>query len=508
MRTNLLISVVAIAIVAPGCGKKKKDDPAATQSGGTVSGIGATLPAGVATNLAVSSVTAIPDASAFVASSSQSASSLWLEGNNDFNLVTGTPPDFKDVSGNLSLYLTGDTSALVNAIDADRALNTAAGWADMKAQLATFFQAQQKCQIMEHTARIVSRLKEDTGTLCMLKNIGSIGDKVFSVKSGAPIADLTKVFGADTNDKLLQFAMGDGKTFRFEIKGTSNLANGYQLTMTQCDTNNKPTQQNIVKIDNAAGSYSFTSKRNDVDGAKARVANFSLAGAMVADGKGGYIVDTSKARTVTYANSGTFGAFTSSNQGSLAINGNVLDATFFESHAGGDPNGKSSTGIQKDRLSVQYTGTSSDDLAIFQGANQSVSDFTGMKSDGTSFSQSHAGSIAFAFDSAMSPQYATQATSTYLNTVASVDFTKDPILSQTAPAAPDVVMDATQCTQAATTILAFATGSEALIEPVQKTCNDFKQQKNGNMCEALRSVEQKVFQAMNFRKTATGSAEN
>ena len=295
----------------------------------------------------------VPDASSFVASQSSTAGSLWLGENNDFNLVTGTPPSFKDVgadSTSIQKYLTGDYATLSATIEADRA---AKNWDGMKTLLATYFQADSKCAVMEQTARIVSRLKEDTNTLCMLKTLGAEGDKAFKVTSGTAIADLTTIFSASTDDKVLQINDSPTTSVMFDIKGTTSVPNGFQMTMTMCDATHVPTQQNVLTIDNNAGTITFSAKRNEIKENNANTSNFTLSGAMVADGKGGYTVDTAKGRTVSFAQKGTYGGFASANQGKLAISGNVLNTTFFETHTGSDQNGKSMNGSQQNALSVQ-----------------------------------------------------------------------------------------------------------------------------------------------------------
>ncbi len=507
MKNKIFITTAALSLVIAACGKKKSSTTTPETSTTTTSTTGSTPAAGSST-LAVSSLTVVPDASSFVASQSSTAGSLWLGENNDFNLVTGTAPSFKDVgadSTSIQKYLTGDYATLSATIEADRA---AKNWDGMKTLLATYFQADSKCAVMEQTARIVSRLKEDTNTLCMLKTLGAEGDKAFKVTSGTAIADLTTIFSASTDDKVLQINDSPTTSVMFDIKGTTSVPNGFQMTMTMCDATHVPTQQNVLTIDNNAGTITFSAKRNEIKENNANTSNFTLSGAMVADGKGGYTVDTAKGRTVSFAQKGTYGGFASANQGKLAISGNVLNTTFFETHIGSDQNGKSMNGSQQNALSVQYTGSSTDDLVIYQGAGANSSSFTGINGDGASFTQAHAGNIAFAFDNTQAPEYATQTTSTYLDTVVSVDFTKDPILSQTAPAAPDVTMDATKCTATPTTVLKFADKADAVLGPAQATCNDFRQKNNGSMCDGLRQVQQKINNAMYFRQKATGSAEH
>ena len=89
----------------------------------------------------------------------------------------------------------------------------------------------------------------------------------------------------------------------------------------------------------------------------------------------------------------------------------------------------------------------------------------------------------------------------------SVDFAKDAILKQSAPATPDIAMDATKCTATPTTVLKFVDNVEAVLKTAKATCEDFRQKTNGSMCNGLRAVQQKINNAMQFREKATGSAE-
>ena len=504
MINKMIITTAVLGLAGGACAKKKAATTPTDTTETTTASTTTTIAAGSST-LAVASLASVPDASSFVASASTTASALWLGENNDFNLVTGTPPSFKDIgvdSTSISKYLTGDFATLAASIETDRA---AKNWSGVKTSLATYFEADGKCAVMEQTARIVSRLKEDTNTLCMLKSLGTLGDKAFAVSSGTAITDMTTVFTATAADKVLQIIDSPTSSVMFDIKGTTSVPNGFQMTMTMCDKDKVPTQQNILLINNTAGTITFSAQRND--GAKGGTSNFALAGAMVADGKGGYIVDTAKGRTVNFAQAGTFGDFTSSNQGSLAISGNILNTVFFTTHSGKDPNGKTSSGSSQNALSVQYTGTSTDDLVIYQGAGKNIGSFTGTNGNGESFTQVRSGTVAFAFDNTKSPQYPTQTTSVYLDTVTSVDFAKDAILKQSAPATPDIAMDATKCTATPTTVLKFVDNVEAVLKTAKATCEDFRQKNNGSMCNGLRAVQQKINNAMQFREKETGSAE-
>ncbi|MCX6106915.1 MAG: hypothetical protein NTY08_13905 [Proteobacteria bacterium] len=478
---------LGVALVSGACSKKSSsnsDDPANSDSGtGTNS----------STSFIVSSLSSIPDLDTFIKSQSTSAA-LLSTNQSGLGLVTGTPPGFKDIGSsatNIQTNLTGNTTTLATDVETAR---SSSDWTGLRTKLETFHAANAKCQVMEHTARLVTRLKEDTGTLCMLKNIGSQGDKVFTVTSGTAIADLTSVFAAAAEDKVLQIKQPDGGTIMFDIKGTNTLPTGFQLTMTMCDENNAPTQQNAIVIDNTTRSLTFTSKRNDASKGGAN-GNFKFVGSLVSDGAGGYVPDTAAARTVDYSGGGTFGSFTSSDQGKLTISGNLLNAIFFSSHSGTDGNGRSMAGTIKDALSVEYTGTGSDSLVIYQGAGKNTGTFAGKDGSGSDFTNSRSDTIGFSFDNTASPQYKTETTSTFLDTVNAIDFATDPILSQTEPAAPDTTMDATKCTATATTVLNFAPNSESFMKAAKATCDTFPQHDNARMCDSLRSLEQRFHNA-------------
>ncbi len=482
--------LLAITIAAAACGKKKADDDAAATTDAPP----------------VSNLSAVPDAQLFLASNPKTSLTL----GSSSNAIVGTAPFFKDVSGNLATYLTGDTTTLAAQIKANR---DASNWTAMKAQFDGFFQAQSKCQLMEATARIASRLTEDTSTLCVLKGMGQNGKDVFQVVSGAAIADLTTVFAASDADKVLSIATpGDdsgASKIIFQIPSTTNPANkGYNLTMTMCDANGKPTQQNIVLIDNSAKTMSFTSKRQDKEGGNTRSANFVLTGSLTSDGKGGVIPDATKDRKVTYANVGTFGTMSSSNQGSLTVTSDsILNAIFISTHSGKDQNANDMSNAQKNAISVAFSGTKLSDMVIKEGAGKDQSTFTGKFGDGAAGTNTHSGTIAFSFDNTKSPQYTTQTASSFLTTVNAVDFTTDPILKQTAPAAPDVTMDATACTATITTSLKMASGAKSTVDGVMKSCNEHPNKNNGNMCEGLRNSQQVINDAVNTRKKATGNDE-
>ena len=488
MSTRLKLSVLTI-LIAVSCGKKKSDDEDTTSS-----------------TPVVANLSTVPDAGAFIATSKGPG---LIGGSGD--VTVGTPPLFADVSKDVKTELTGDYSSLLTQIEANRAANK---WTDMKPQFDTFFAGQSKCQLMEATARIVSRLSEDTGTLCVLKALGAKGPSVFQVVSGTPMADLSTVFGATATTKILKISTpGDdsgASNVMFQILGTTDATNkGFSLTLTMCDATNKPTQQNIVTIDNSTGAMVFNSKRLDKENGNTRAANFTLSGTLVSDGNGGAIPDLTKPRMVTYANQGTFGSMASSNQGSLTITPqSVLNAIFMQTNSGTDPNGNAMNNLQKNVISVSYSGTKLSNIVIKEGAGADLSTFNGKFGDGNNGSNTHTGSIAFNFDNTKIPMYTTQTASDFLTTVNAVNMATDPILKQSAPAAPDTTMDANACTAAPTTVLKMTAGAKPIMDSVMGSCNDNSHKNNGNLCEGLRNAQQTVNNAVFFRFNATGKKDN
>ena len=501
MKKKILIGLAALSTASAGaCSKKSSNSTDSTGSNSTTS---TAEPLG--SLISVSTLALMPELDSFLKAKSSSASlaaALALSDRGDgYSLVTGTPPKFTEIAGNMSTYLTGDVATLGSDI---ASLTGNPSSADLKAKITSFLDAESKCAVMEHTARLVQRLRQDTAPLCLLKAMGPVGDKILKVASGAPVADLTKVFTPDADDKTLQIGMTDKGQPHYEmvqIKGTTSNPNGYHVVYTTCLTASKTGfRQNTLDIDNTTGIMTFKSISNgSIDDVKAKPnASFTLTGNIVADGSGGVIPDTSKLRTVTYNEAGTMGDRAGTNQGILKIIDNELNATFFGSESGTDQGGNAMVRTDKTALNVQYTGGSTSDLVVFQGAGRSIMTMTGGSHTNIA---DHA--IGFNFDNTASPNYATTTSSDYVTRIAAVNFATDPVLSLAQPTAPDVTtLDSTPCTATPTTVLGLTDRPEdnSVYGAALSACNSFPAEKSGNMCDSLRGQEHKVNEGMKARK--------
>ncbi len=499
--TSSLVGL-GLAIANYGCSSDDDDDEVAAVE---TAAAGSTTVSASTSGLGVSNLAAIPDLDSFLKSKSTTAG---------LALVTGTPPKFTDIAGNMTTYLTGDVTTLGATIETYRQ-NT--NWTAMKAELGKFLEAEAKCATMEHTARIVQRLKEDSAPLCLLKAVGPVGDKVFKVASGTAISDLTTVFKPTAEDKVLQIGLTDKGQKKYEIvqiTGTTNNPNGYKIVYSTCITATKKAfRQNTIDINNTTGVVTVKSYKHgaiDDKGVKPN-ATFTMSGYVVADGVGGVTPDTSKARTVNYAMAGTLGTLNSSNQGALTISSNELAATFFSSESGTDKGGNTIKRSLKTALNVQYTGSSTTDLVIYQGAGRSVTSFEGTNPEGAAFTISNDQTTGLDFNNTLAPQYTTVTSSTYLTSVAAVDFSADVILKQTIPTDPDMeLIDSAPCSATPTTVLAFVDKPEdnTTYSAALASCNSFPAEKSVNMCDDLRNQSRTVNNAMRARKVATGSTKD
>ena len=512
MNVQILIGCLAAASVGVSGCSKKKSDSTDSSSGTSVNSLSTGKGA---VDLAIASLSSIPAADTFLTSSSDSAAlaaALALNTRPDgYSLSSGTAPKFTDLSTDLATYLTGDVAATMTALDQDL---TSHDWADMKTQIGKFFDAEAKCAVMEHTARIVERLREDTAALCLLQAVGPIGNEVLKWVSGAPIEDLTTVFTPDATDKILQIGMTDKGQPHYEIvqiSGSTTNPSGYHAVYSTCNTATKKAfRQNTVDLDNTTGILTFTSARDgsqDDHGVRPS-ATFSLTGTLTKDAAGNAIPDVTKVRTVKYAGVGAFGQLTSTEQGLLNIQANELSATFFSKETGNDKAGNAGTRTDKTALDVQYTGSGTADLVIYQGAGHSQLSMSGTIG-ATAISNSNDHTIGFTFDDTVAPNYATEATSTFLDNVAAIDFTTDAMLSQAEPTGPDMAtIDSTACTATPTTLIGYVAKPEtsAVYTDAVKACAATPAEKAASMCDGLRDDEHRANVGMQARKVATGSA--
>ncbi len=512
MKLKIITGLTIVAgISAASCGKKKSSSTDTTTA---ASGTTTTTTAAAGSVVSVSSLALVPDADTFLKSTSTSlADSLALEDRGDgYSLVTGTPPNFTDIAGSLAKYLTDDVSTLSTAIATAKG---SSDWDSLKSQATKFFDAEAKCGVMEHSAHIIQRLRQDTAPLCLLKAAGAVGDKVYKVVSGDAISDLTQIFVPISTDKILQIGLTDKNQPHYEmvkITGTTTNPNGYHAVYSTClSSSKKPFRQNIIDVNNTTGIMSFTSTVNgaiDDKGAKPN-ALFSLKGYIVSDGAGGAVADTSKARSVAYAAAGGFGQLTTTEQGALTITADELKATFFNSETGTDGKGNAATRSDKSVLDVQYSGTGTSDLVIAQGAGRSILTMAGTVG-GVAITNTNDHSIGFAFDNTQTPQYTTVTSSTYLTNIASIDFTTDLILKATAPTAPDMTtIDDTGCTATPTTVLNYVDKPEdnTTYAAALASCNVFPAEKSANMCDVLRNVEHDINGALKARKDVKGDTK-
>ena len=487
-------AAVTLIIASSGCGTKAVKD----SSENSVS-------------LSSASLANIPNAENFLKSTQSNASltdAAML--NDELNLSSSAPPKFSDISSHLLTYLTGDVATLAQNIDGDR---NNQNWSGMKTKLGTFFEAETKCGVMEHTARIIERVKEDNAPLCLLQNIGPVGDQVYRVVSGAPIADLKSVFTPGASDKILQIGLTDRGQPHFEIvqvKATSD--SGYHIVHTMCLTaSGKAFHQSSVDVDFATGTMTLKSLKNGaLDDREVKPASsFSMVGSLVSDSAGNFIVDTAKIRKINYAEAGQIGQLSAANQSALSISGNELIASFFAAESGLDQLNNSMSRSDKTALDVQFSGSGISDLVIFQGAGRSILSMSGTNSAGASSSNINDRTIGFNFDSNASPQYATVSSSSYVTNIGAVNFLTDPVLKQASPTAPDIAsIDQSPCAAKPTTVLQFIDRPEqnGVFSAALKSCNAIPARDHRNMCDSLRNLEHGINNAMFMRKAATGSA--
>ena len=471
-----LLMILSGVIMFSGCGSSKKDSDTTTTTN-------------------VQSLTLVPDTDTMVASNSSTTSLL----------TTGTPPFVKDITpDNMATYFTGNVTTLLSQIEAAR---SSRNWDSVKTLVQTFYEGNAKCQVIEQTSRILTKLRGETSDLCMLKGLGK-ETGLFTVRSGTAIEE-GMFFTPVEKDVVRKFDTGD-RSHVFQIQGTSTEANVYQLTMTSC-LNTTALRAFRVRVDNAARTLKITvaAKAND-RGVTTNQASFELTGGIKKDGDS-YVADTAVAREVTASGKGSFtnGGNTNSfaENGKLTISGDVMTAITMTRNTGGS-SANPFNNLMRNAISVQFNGTGINDLVVYQGAGKNRSVMTGTH-NGNSISQDRTQSIGFDFNNTVSPQYTTVSTGTYVDNVAAVNFATDSILSQTAPADPVLTLASdANCQLTADSVIGMAQGSFAKMAAISAECNTNKiGESQSRLCQTLREGENAVQFAIKDRKDTGGKTD-
>lgn len=483
-RAWLICGMVAFGLGTISCSKKKStgddDDDSST---GSVSSTGAAGKGG--TTVSVSTMAALPNVEDMVKTSTGAALNL---------AVNGEPLKFADITAdNVEEYLTGSVTTLLTEIAAAKASHT---WDTVKAVGTTFRQGEEKCHIMQDAGRQLSALSQNTNDACMMAQIDKPGAGILKYASGEEVAD-GGFFAAADVDKVRVITMGkEGRKIVAQVQGKNTEAGIYQVALTFCQADGTSDNGTKIRIDNNARkmtlSIAHNGTRTDGTATQTHVGSGDVTGylKLAADGTT-YVFDETQPRTVNIIDKGAEGSTTHAFNASLEISGDILTSKFIGQNTFTDLEGKLSSGTNRGGTSLRFAGTKASDVVIYEGAGSHKGSFT----RGTEAAFEHSDVVGFEYDETQAPKYVTVDTSTYLDTVNAFDFDTDPILSLTAPAAPDASLnDATNCALTADSTY-FINGQAPALVDAKAACEPHFDRADGT-CNELQNQEHAIWDAI------------
>lgn len=476
--------VISAALVVSGCSSDDDDDSS--------------------TSTSVSSLNSIPDVSSLLVSSSTSLHGGGLQLAESADAVVGTPPAFSTLSAsNLETYLIPEVSTLVSNITS--AANSQ-DWTTFDTHMGNFRDGQAKCYVMQDAARQIADLSEASTSSCYMKKIDpETGTRAMTYVSGTEVAQGEYFKPAESTVyramQLYNFGLQStpDETIIFEIQGTSVESGVYQVGLNFCSSSGDLRQKEIIRVDNNTGTLTVTTTRSGsstYEGQSQTYArNITLTASLLQGSDGSISFDPAATRSMVIRGRDSSSSFTGSYNGTLDVSGNTLTAKFIFT---GEESSNNSTFTfsEKSAAIVKYSGSSFDDVAIFEGAGKRSGTFN----DGSS-SFEHSDDIIFEYDETASPRYKTVTETDLSTALAAIDFTTDSTLSQSSPAAPDTTLDSSICSQTPDSVYSIDANSEAMTA-VSQACEAKFDSGKSRICNSIRQVEDQIWSKLNQRNQA------
>lgn len=483
-RSGIAIAVLAVTF---SCGKKKDDD----ESRVSITSVGG--------------LSALPDASSVTSSTKAS-----LTG--DADSVTGTPPTLSSFSAdNMEKYLTGTIADILTAMTTAK---NSGDWTTIKTKADQFRESSAKCQQIEDVGRTMMILNENTSDLCYMAAVGKSGAGALEYVSGTTYED-GEIFKPGTDDRVVQITYGKDVR-KFLIYGTTSVPTGYKVAFSRC-VDSKPKDYSVVTVDSTAGTFvlSNTGSRPLKENMTADDFYFKLEGGIAYDDSTkAYIFDKTKDRTITAKNYRVDPTRSNTVVGILSVAAdNILSKLFMKDVF--DVKNREGTSVTQTeiRKAINYenfSGTTGDDIQVYQGAGYQYGSVSNSSLGSTAFEREN--TVGFEFDNTKTPQYNTVTTGDYVDKVKTLSAgiaTLDPFTGLTAPGLPDALPEdaTTLCAKTADTVVKAKPREDAVIVAIEKSCSDKRQLAKGrSLCDAIREGEVKVTQFLNDRRTAVPSA--
>jgi hypothetical protein len=450
----------------------------------------------------VDSLSSIPDIGTLLVASD--SGSLALQDSAD--AVTGTPPKFKDISAdNVETYLSGDVDTLITELSSAVDSND---WDTVDAKVAQFRNGQAKCQIMQDASRQIGDLASASTSSCYMRKIDDPDrtDRLVEYVSGEEV-EQGNFFkpAAETVVRAMQLANdpyakenGGKETIYFEIQGSGVEPGVYQVSLNFCSDDGKLRNKETIRVDNNEGTlttsmYSGGTDSHEYDGqtfTQTYAHEMALSAGLTENADGDIEFDPTQARTMsikgTYESDSDSGAF----NGEIKVKDGTLTTKFIGQHSSSF-DGQEFSFTDKGASVVRYTGSTMNDVSIYEGAGKRSGSFD----DGNN-SDTFTEDVGFEFNEDAAPQYDTVTSSDYITAVNEIDFATDELLKNDSPQDPDAssVDDNSICSQTPVSVYKLDM-SQAGMQDVASSCEvGFRD--GDRICDALRNQENKVWDAV------------
>lgn len=402
--------------------------------------------------------------------------------------VNGTPPVFSEIkAGTLETYLSPSVDGIISALQAAMGSND---FSAAQTEIDKFRAAQAKCEVMQSTAWQVQELSQSTNSLCYMSNIGRSSDPILTYVSGEEVTQ-AEFFAQAETDKVRALTIsgdpneGGDQRIIFSIPGSATNASSYRVKLTFCSEGTS-TGSDDITVDNSTGTFTYVStQKGSYQGSTHNWQAVITAKLLDTDGTVSF--DTATARSMVAKSAGSHQGGSYAFETELSILGGVLNSKVLENFTH-EWQGQTFSGSSKNAISVAYAGTKFSDIRIAEGAGKRVG-----QHDTDTYTQQ----IGFEHNEAVTPSYETVSASTYIDTIAAIDFTTDTLLSKTAPEAPDT-------SSAADADCALTTDSEysldmmgnAAMAAIAESCESGFDG-NDRTCDALRNQEDAIWNTIN-----------
>ncbi len=479
--SKIFTQALAIAILATtslGCSRSDKNEDTEDEDS-TVTGSGT---GGGGTVVLVSGLTGLPNVEDIIKTSSQGLLSL---------TATGTPPKFAEISpDNMEQYLVGDLTALVSAISAARQANN---WAEVKSLANTFRDGLNKCRIMEDSARQLSNLTQSAFETCMMSSLDKPNAGILVHRSGEKVPD-GEFFAAGSQDTVRVITLNPTTDKKVVVQIPQKTTGTYRAKITVCEAG-AARNGTLITMDESAGSLSYEGARHNsslVDLLSVEHwSHYKVSAFLESSGVNNFTFDSSRGRDVSFEHKSVGNGRTYQFVAGMNVTGDLMTTKLSGLNQFTSSDNSLETSSHKGISTVKFTGTKATDAVIYEGAGKYVGKFERPNTE----TFTHEQTIGFNFNENETPQYQTDANSSYLTSVTSANFATDPILSQSTLTEPDITLVSdSDCALAASSTYTI-NGTAQNFKDAEANCQA-KFPKADSICRELANQEHTVWSAL------------